>query len=50
MQFHNNSAQGLISNNTINGNLQCQSDSPAASGIAGSNTVGGNKLGECDAL
>ena len=50
VQFHNNSAQGLISNNTINGNLQCQSDSPAASGIAGSNTVGGNKLGECDAL
>ena len=50
VQFHNNSAQGLISNNTINSNLQCQNDTPPASGIAGSNTVGGQKLGECDNL
>jgi hypothetical protein len=50
VQFHNNSAQGLISNNTINGNLQCQNNTPPASGIAGSNTVGGNKLGECNNL
>ncbi|MFZ2062417.1 MAG: hypothetical protein WAU82_15510 [Candidatus Binatus sp.] len=50
VQFHNNNAQGLISNNTINGNLQCQNDTPPASGIAGSNTVGGQKQGECDDL
>jgi len=50
IQFHNNSAQGLISDNTINTNLQCQNNTPPASGIAGSNTVGGQKLGECDDL
>jgi hypothetical protein len=50
VQFHNNDAQGLISNNTINGNLQCQNNTPPASGIAGSNTVGGQKQGECDGL
>ena len=50
VQFHNNNGQGLISNNTINSNLQCQNDTPPASGIPGSNTVGGQKQGECDDL
>lgn len=50
IQFHNNSAQGLISDNSINGNLQCQNDTPAASGIADSNTVVGQKQGECEGL
>ena len=50
IQFHNNNAQGLITNNSINGNLQCQNDTPAASGIADSNTVGGQKQGECAGL
>ncbi len=50
LQFHNNDAQGLISDNSITGNLQCHSDTPAASGIAGSNTVGGQKQNECAGL
>ena len=47
LQFQNNDAQGLISNNSINGNLQCNNDTPPASGIPGSNSVRGNKQGEC---
>jgi hypothetical protein len=50
LEFHNNDAQGLISDNSITGNLQCHNDTPEASGIAGSNTVGGQKQGECEGL
>jgi hypothetical protein len=50
VEFHNNDAQGLISDNSITGNLQCHNDTPAASGIADSNTVGGQKQGECAGL
>ena len=38
-------ASGLISQNYIGGNLDCQNDTPPASGIPHSNTVRGKKLG-----
>jgi hypothetical protein len=50
VQFLSNDAQGLISNNSIRGNLQCENDSPPASGIPGSNSVGASKVGECSGL
>ena len=50
LQFQNNGAQGLISHNSINGNLECANDIPPASGVPGSNTVGGHQLGECSGL
>ena len=60
LEFHNNAgsisvpgypkASGLISQNYIGGNLNCQNDTPPASGIPLSNTVRGAKLGECSGL
>jgi hypothetical protein len=50
VQFLSNDAQGLISSNSIRGNLQCENDSPPASGIPGSNSVGASKVGECSGL
>jgi hypothetical protein len=46
--FVNNDALGLISDNSINGNLQCSGNTPPPSG--GSNTVSGNKQGQCSGL
>ncbi len=50
LQFQNNGAQGLISDNSINGNLQCQGNTPPPTGIAGSNRVRGHKQGQCSGL
>jgi hypothetical protein len=36
-----------ISDNTVGGNLDCQHDIPAATGIPGSNVVHISKQGEC---
>ncbi len=60
LEFHNNSGSmsvpgypqtsGLISQNYIGVDLDCQNDTPPASGIPHSNTVRGKNLGECSGL
>jgi hypothetical protein len=43
MDFQNNGAQGLISHNSINGNLQCQNDTPPASGFLAATRSAGTR-------
>ena len=45
-----NTAQVLVSNNTIRHDLACYDNRPPATGVPGSNQVGHEKLGECSGL
>lgn len=48
MQLFTNRGTSSITNNTIDGNLQCKENSPAPTGS--NNRVGGNKEDQCRRL
>ena len=52
VKVFNNTNEGgsLISNNVIDGDLECTGNEPVASGVPGSNIVDGDVVGECVGL
>ena len=50
VQEFNNAGGVDVSDNTIDGNLQCKENDPAPTASGGGNTVGGNKEDQCENL